>query len=80
MSLGGSKGGRLFSALIPDDLQHRLGIGRLLQRLAKLGFVKKLGDIGQGMEVLLELPLRNQEQHDQVHRLIVLGVKTDAVL
>src|ERR1035441_4015917 len=70
----------LFLPLAPDDLQHGVGVGRLLQGLAKFGFVEELGDIGQGVKVLLKLTLRHEEEHDQLDRLIVQGIEVDACL
>ncbi len=48
----------------------------LFQFLAKFLEVKKFGDIGQGVEMFLELALRHQEEHHQIHRLIIQRVKT----
>ena len=38
--------------------------------------MQELGNIGQRMQVLLELALGNQKEHDEIYRLIVQGVKT----
>ena len=61
-------------------LQHGLGVRRLFEGLAEFRFVQQLGDIGQGVEMLLELALRHQEEHDQVDRLVVQGIEVDAFL
>ena len=58
-------------ALVPNDLQHGCGVGRLFEGLPELGFVQEFGNIGQGVQMFLELTLRHQEQHHQVNRLIV---------
>ena len=42
--------------------------------------MKQLGDIGQGMKMLLKLTLWHQKQHDQVDGLIVQRIKIDALL
>ena len=60
-----------------NDLDHTVGIGRLLQSQSELFIVKQLGDIGQGVQMLLELTLGNQEKHDKIDGLIVQGVKID---
>ena len=65
------RGERLLLALLTDGLEHRVGIGGLFQGVAEFGFVEELGDVGESMEMFLKLTLRHQEQHDQVHRLIV---------
>src|SRR5579884_1031188 len=54
-----------------DDLEHGACIGGFLERLAKFFFVQQLRDVRQRVQMLLELALRHEEQHDQVHRLIV---------
>ena len=73
---------RLFPilGLLPDDLQHRVGVGRLFQGLAEVGPVQKLGDVGESVEVLLELALRDKEEHDKIHRLIIQSIEIDAGL
>src|SRR5207302_4164324 len=70
---------RLFPSLITDNSQHHFGISGLLEGLAKLGPVQQLGDIGQRVQVLLELALRDQKKHHQIHGLIIEGVKTDSL-
>ena len=71
---------RYFLPRLADDLEHGVGIGGLFEGLAEFGFVQQLGDVGQGVEVLLELALRHQEEHDQVDRLVVQGVEVHALL
>lgn len=63
-----------------DRLQHRFGIGGLFEGLTEFGFVKNLGDVGEGVEVFLKLTLGNEEKHDEVHRLIVERVEVDPFL
>jgi len=46
----------------------------------KIGFVQEFGDVGQCVKVLLKLALRHEEQHDELHRLIVERVKAHARL
>ena len=72
------RGGRLaasFPGLSLDDLVHGLGIGSHFERLAKLLSVQQFGDLGQGVQVFLELALRHQEKHHQIHRLVVQGIE-----
>ena len=42
--------------------------------------MKELGNIGQRVEMFLELALRDEEEHHQVDGLIVQGVEIDALL
>ena len=46
----------LFLPLAADNSQHGLGVRRLLQSLAKLRFVQQFGNVGQRVQMLLELP------------------------
>ena len=64
--------------MLLDDFEHGLGIGRLFQGLAKIGPMEELGNIGQGVKMLLKLALRHKEQHDQLHRLVVERIEVDA--
>jgi hypothetical protein len=68
----------LLFALIADYLEHGFGVGGLLERLAEFGAMQQFGDIGEGMEMFLELALRDEEEHDQVNGLIVERVEVDA--
>lgn len=54
-----------------DDPVDGFGIGRGGEGVTEIGVVKVLGDVGQGVEMLLELALGNQEQDHQLDRLIV---------
>ena len=67
--------GRLFAWLALDDAMDGLRIGRFFEGLPKLSVVKQLGDVRQSMEMLLELPVRNKEQHHEMHRLVVEGLE-----
>ncbi len=58
-----------------DDFDHGLGVRSLLERLAEFFIMEQLGNIGQGVKVLLELPLGDQKKHDQIDRLIIQRVK-----
>ena len=40
--------------MIPDDLKNCIGVGSLFERLAEIGFMEELGDVGQGMEMFLD--------------------------
>lgn len=60
-----------------DNPKHLVRAVGLLERLAEFFFVKELGDIGQRVEMLLELTLRHEEEHDQVDWLIVQGIEID---
>jgi hypothetical protein len=70
----------LLFPLILDHAQHGLGISGLFQGLAKFGLVQNLGDVGEGVKMLLKLALGHQEKHDEVHWLVVKRVKVDTVL
>ncbi len=72
------KATNLFLALLADDLEHGLGVRRLLESLAEIGFVKEFGNIGEGMQVLLKLALRHEEQYNQVDRLVIQRVELHA--
>ena len=61
-----------------DDLDHRVGVGRLFERDPEIFIVKTLGDIGEGVEMFLELALRNQKQHHQMNGLIIECVEIHA--
>lgn len=65
-------------ALFLDGFEHGLGVGRLVQGLAEFGLVQQLGDVGQRVQVLLKLALRHEEEHHQIHRLIVQRVEIAA--
>jgi len=64
--------------LIPDDLEHGGGVGRLFEGLTKFSAVEEFGDIGESVEVFLELALGNEEKHDEIDRLVVEGIEIDA--
>jgi hypothetical protein len=61
-----------------DHLEHGSGIRGLLERLAEFGSVKEFGDVGECVEVLLKLALRDEEKHDEIDRLIVEGVELNS--
>ena len=63
---------------ILDDAHHRGGVGSGFEGLAKIFVVQKFCDIGEGVEVFLELALGNEEKHDEFHGLVVEGVKLHA--
>ncbi len=71
---------RLLFPLIFDGLQHRFGVGSLFESLTKFGFVKNLGDVGERVEMFLELTLGNEEKHDEIYRLIIERVEVDSFL
>ena len=64
--------------MLPDDLEHGLGVGGLFQGLAKIRAMQEFGDVGQGVEMLLKLALRDEKQHDEINRLVVERVEIDA--
>ena len=66
--------------MLLDDREHGFAVGRLFQGLAKIGAVEEFGDVGERVEVFLELALRHEEEHDEIDRLIVQGVKVHAFL
>ena len=70
----------LLLPLIFDGAQHRFGIGSLFEGLTEFCFVKNLGDVGECVEVFLELTLGNEEKHDEIYRLIVERIEVDAFL
>ena len=71
----------LFSLLpmLLDDFKHGFGVGGLFEGLTKFGFMQELRDICQRVEMFLELTLRNEEEHDEIHRLIVERVEIDTL-
>ena len=73
----GPRTGLFLRRILLDNFVHGGGIGGLLKLLSKFLDVKKLGDIGQGVEMFLELALRHQEEHDQIDGLIIQRVKVD---
>lgn len=62
-----------------DDPEHRLRVAGFFQGLAEFLFVKELCDVGQSVEMLLELPLRDKKEHDEIDRLVVEGIEVDAL-
>ena len=68
----------LRTPLPANNLEHALCIGSLFQGLAKFGFVQQLGNIGEGMQMLLELALWHQKEHDQVDGLIIQRIEADS--
>ena len=42
--------------------------------------MKNLGDVGERVEVFLELTLGNEEKHDEIYRLIIERVEVDPFL
>ncbi len=69
-----------WGGLALDDGVHGGGIGGVFQGLAQFFTVEEFGDIGEGMEVFLELALGDEEEHDEVDGLVVEGVEVSAVL
>jgi len=61
--------------VLADDREHAFGVGGGFERLAEFGLVQQLRDVGERVEMLLKLSLRHQEEHDQVHRLVVQRVE-----
>ena len=57
--------------MLADDLEHRIRIRRVFERLTEFGFVQKFGDVGESMEMFLKLTLGNEKKHDEVDRLVV---------
>src|SRR5258706_895066 len=76
----GARPGTLFRDRgISDHPVHFFGVVGLLQGLPKLLFVQKLRDVGESVQVLLKLALRNEEQHHEIDRLIVEGIEVHAL-
>lgn len=69
----------LLLSLIFDRLEHRLGVWGFFECLTEFGFVKNLGDVGEGVKMLLKLTLGHEKEHDEVYRLIIEGVEVDAL-
>src|SRR5215472_11588110 len=69
----------LLSVLL-DDIEHRLGVRGLFERLAEIGFVEELGNVGERVKMLLKLTLRHEEQHDELDRLVVERIEVDPFL
>lgn len=61
-----------------DDVVHGLRIRRIFKRLPKFLFVEEFGNFGEGVEVLLELALRNQEKHNQIDWLVIESIEVDS--
>jgi hypothetical protein len=68
----------LLFPVFANRIEHHVGVGRLFERLAEFGFVQELRDVGERVEVFLELSLRHEKEHDELHRLIVECVEVDA--
>ena len=65
-------------SVLADYFEHGFGVGGLLEGGAKFGFVQELGDVRQRVEMFLKLALRHEEQHDEVHGLIVERIEINA--
>ena len=65
--------------MLPNNLEHGIGVGSLFEGLAEIGFVQKLGNIRERVEMFLELPLWHQKQHDEIYRLIVQRIEIDSL-
>ena len=63
--------------VVLDELQNGGGIGGLLKGLADVGVLEELGDAGHGVEVLLELALRHEEEDHEADRLAVECIEGD---
>ena len=42
--------------------------------------MQQLGDVRQGVQMLLKLALRHEKEHDELHRLVVERIEIDARL
>jgi len=60
-----------------DGVEDRLGVGCLFEGLAEFASMKQLGDVRQGVKMLLELTLRHQKERDQLHGLVVQGIEVE---
>lgn len=69
----------LLSSGVLDDPVHFFRVFGLFQGLAELLFVKELGDVCEGVQMFLELSLRDEKEHDQIDGLIVQGVEVDSL-
>ena len=63
--------------MFANDGQHAVGIGGFFQGFAEIGFVEQFGTVGERVEVFLELALRDEEQHDELHGLVIEGIEVD---
>src|SRR5580765_3127947 len=59
-SLGGPEG-----LVVLNELENGGGVLGLLEGLANLTVLEELRDAGHGMQVLLELALRDEEEHHE---------------
>ena len=63
---------------LPDDGEHGVGVGGFFEVFAEIGLVQKLGDVGERVEMLLKLTLGNEEDHDELDRLVIERVEVHA--
>jgi hypothetical protein len=68
----------LFPVLF-DDGQHGVGVGRFFEGFPEFGLVQQFGNVRERVEMLLELSLRHEEEHDEFYRLVVERVEVDAL-
>ena len=71
-------GGR--SGLLLEERFHGISITGLLQGLSEIIVMEDFCNVGQRVEMFLKLPLRDQEEHHQVDRFVVQGIKVDPCL
>ena len=74
---GGSGRLNFCSGFLDDGAIHGFGVRGLFERFAKIFFMERFGDAGEGVEVFLELSLRHEEEHGEVDRLIIERFEID---
>ncbi len=65
--------------MVADNLQHGCRVGSLFEGLSEFGAVEEFGDVGEGVKVLLKLALGNEEEHDEIHRLVIERIEINTL-
>ena len=69
-----STGGRM----VADHLEDGVGVRSRVERAQEIVLALDLGDASEGVKMLLELALGNEEQGDEMHRLTVERIEFNA--
>jgi len=64
--------------MVQDELENGGGIRGLLEGVANVGVLEEAGNSSHGVQVLLELALRHEEEDHEADRLTVEGIEGDA--
>jgi len=65
--------------MLANNLQHGFGVGGLFEGGAEFRFVQEFRDVREGVQVFLELTLRDEKEHDEIHRLIIERVEINTL-